>query len=311
MSTRRVLLNATAVAALVVGLLFVRHARDILLLVFAGVLAGIFLRRLATLVSGHTPLPPAVALALVMLTLTGAITAAFWIQGDTIATESSRLREELPRAVEQFHARISGYELGERLMEQLPEDPEGLMPDDPDTVSRVTGVVSTTFSALASGAIILFLGIVFAATPGVPPWTARGTALVHTEPRTDPVRSAGHSPRLRAGAADGALGGRVVCRRAGGRRAHMAGFTTVRDLGGTVTLALRDAIEQQWISGPRIIAAGKSIATTGGHAEAATHNAALLLGRWDELGSITEGKLADIVAVAGKPSTSCRMSASS
>lgn len=51
------------------------------------------------------------------------------------------------------------------------------------------------------------------------------------------------------------------------RRTLLAGFTTVRDLGGAVTLALRDAIEQGWIEGPRIVAAGRSIATTGGHAD--------------------------------------------
>ena len=47
----------------------------------------------------------------------------------------------------------------------------------------------------------------------------------------------------------------------------MAGFTTVRDLGGEVTLKLRDAINQGLVKGPRIYAAGKSIATTGGHAD--------------------------------------------
>jgi imidazolonepropionase-like amidohydrolase len=47
----------------------------------------------------------------------------------------------------------------------------------------------------------------------------------------------------------------------------MAGFTSVRDLGGEVTPHLRDAINQGLIRGPRIIAAGKSIATTGGHAD--------------------------------------------
>ena len=50
-------------------------------------------------------------------------------------------------------------------------------------------------------------------------------------------------------------------------RTLMAGFTTVRDLGGTITLALRNAINGGFITGPRIIAAGKSIATTGGHAD--------------------------------------------
>ncbi|MET1255812.1 metal-dependent hydrolase family protein [Aliikangiella maris] len=49
-----------------------------------------------------------------------------------------------------------------------------------------------------------------------------------------------------------------------------AGFTTVRDLGDFfrgVPVALRKAIEKGYIQGPRIYAAGKSIATTGGHAD--------------------------------------------
>jgi len=47
----------------------------------------------------------------------------------------------------------------------------------------------------------------------------------------------------------------------------MAGFTTVRDLGGEVSPHLRNAINQGLVIGPRIFAAGKSIATTGGHAD--------------------------------------------
>jgi imidazolonepropionase-like amidohydrolase len=48
----------------------------------------------------------------------------------------------------------------------------------------------------------------------------------------------------------------------------MAGFTTVRDLGGTgVNIALRNAINKGKVAGPRIFTSGKSIATTGGHAD--------------------------------------------
>lgn len=47
----------------------------------------------------------------------------------------------------------------------------------------------------------------------------------------------------------------------------LAGFTSVRDLGGEVAPHLRDAIGQGLVKGPRIFAAGKSIATTGGHAD--------------------------------------------
>ncbi|MEG3789956.1 amidohydrolase family protein [Lysobacter sp. CCNWLW3] len=51
------------------------------------------------------------------------------------------------------------------------------------------------------------------------------------------------------------------------KKTLMAGFTSVRDLGGEVSPHLRDAINQGLVDGPRIWAAGKSIATTGGHAD--------------------------------------------
>ena len=49
----------------------------------------------------------------------------------------------------------------------------------------------------------------------------------------------------------------------------MAGFTTVRDLGTSHSLAqsIRDAVAGGHILGPRIYTAGKSLATTGGHAD--------------------------------------------
>jgi imidazolonepropionase-like amidohydrolase len=52
-------------------------------------------------------------------------------------------------------------------------------------------------------------------------------------------------------------------------RTLLAGFTTVRDLGDEyrASIALRNAINAGEVPGPRIIAAGKAIATTGGHAD--------------------------------------------
>ena len=52
------------------------------------------------------------------------------------------------------------------------------------------------------------------------------------------------------------------------KRTLMAGFTTVRDLGGTgVNTSLRNAINRGVVDGPRIFSAGKIIATTGGHGD--------------------------------------------
>jgi imidazolonepropionase-like amidohydrolase len=48
----------------------------------------------------------------------------------------------------------------------------------------------------------------------------------------------------------------------------MAGFTTVRDLGGSgANISLRNAIDKGYVDGPRIYTAGKAIGTTGGHAD--------------------------------------------
>lgn len=53
------------------------------------------------------------------------------------------------------------------------------------------------------------------------------------------------------------------------RRTLKAGFTTVRDLGTAngVAQSLRDAIADGVVQGPRVFTAGKSLATTGGHAD--------------------------------------------
>ncbi len=83
---------------------------------------------------------------------------------------------------------------------------------------------------------------------------------VHIESELSPRR---YLDRFSKNKEEVALGALKYC-----RRTLMAGFTTVRDLGGTgVNVALRNAINQGEVVGPRIFTAEKSIATTGGHAD--------------------------------------------
>ncbi|ARV07722.1 amidohydrolase [Polaribacter sp. SA4-10] len=57
------------------------------------------------------------------------------------------------------------------------------------------------------------------------------------------------------------------------------GFTTVRDLGGTgVNISIRNAIDKGKIPGPRVFTAGKSLATTGGHADPTNGSSRKLIG---------------------------------
>jgi len=83
---------------------------------------------------------------------------------------------------------------------------------------------------------------------------------VHIEGETSPTR---YLDRFTKNNADVAFVSVEIA-----ERTLMAGFTTVRDLGGSgVNVALRDAINRGTVSGPRIYTAEKAIGTTGGHAD--------------------------------------------
>ncbi|MEP1095721.1 MAG: amidohydrolase family protein, partial [Cyclobacteriaceae bacterium] len=63
------------------------------------------------------------------------------------------------------------------------------------------------------------------------------------------------------------------------RRTLMAGFTTVRDAGGSgVNVSLRNAIAKGYVAGPRIFTAEKGLGVTGGHADPTNGYRADLMG---------------------------------
>lgn len=62
------------------------------------------------------------------------------------------------------------------------------------------------------------------------------------------------------------------------KRTLMAGFTTVREVGGSLSISMKQAIQRGDIIGPRIYTAGRSLATTGGHADPTNGRNAELMG---------------------------------
>jgi len=83
---------------------------------------------------------------------------------------------------------------------------------------------------------------------------------VHIEHESSPKR---YEQRFRNDPADVALQATQYC-----ERTLLAGFTTVRDLGGSgVNVSLQKAIAKGYVTGPRIYTCEKSLASTGGHAD--------------------------------------------
>lgn len=90
-----------------------------------------------------------------------------------------------------------------------------------------------------------------------------GLMDMHTHFSTQ-ISATSYSDAFRLNEADYALRGATFA-----EKTLMSGFTTVRELGDShqISVALRNAIARGYVQGPRIFAAGKSLATTGGHAD--------------------------------------------
>lgn len=183
---RRVL-SAVAIAAAALVLLFLLwQLREVVVLVFAGILVALFLSAAANWIAARTPLPRWLALALVIVSIVGSLVLIFWLRGASLIEEVEELRSTLPAAVEELKERVGRYELGQRIIDEAPRLGE-LLSDRDNVFSRVTGVFSATFGALTTVVLILFLGIVFAAEPGT--YLSGALALV-TPARRPRVREA-------------------------------------------------------------------------------------------------------------------------
>ncbi len=94
---------------------------------------------------------------------------------------------------------------------------------------------------------------------------------VHVEGETSPDR---YIKEFTQNPADKALFATDIA-----KRTLMAGFTTVRDVGGSgVNVSLRNAIARGYVVGPRIFTAEKGLGVTGGHADPTNGYRADLMG---------------------------------
>ncbi|MDZ4147066.1 MAG: amidohydrolase family protein [Flavobacteriaceae bacterium] len=94
---------------------------------------------------------------------------------------------------------------------------------------------------------------------------------VHVEGETNPNR---YLERFTLNDADVALRATTFI-----KTTLMAGFTTVRDMGGSgVNVSLRNAVNKGYVEGSRIFTAEKSLATTGGHADPTNGTKSELMG---------------------------------
>jgi predicted PurR-regulated permease PerM len=163
---RRTLIVGAVTIGIVLILAFFWYAGYVLLLIFAAVLVGVFLRSLSNWVRRYTGLSAGWSLAAVVLALLVIFGLSAWLFGASIADQATQMVERLPRGIEQVRQRIQQIPWGQQLLQQLPRANQAASGGG-SLVSAFSGFFTTTLNGLVNFIIVLIVGLYFAATPGV------------------------------------------------------------------------------------------------------------------------------------------------
>jgi predicted PurR-regulated permease PerM len=137
----------------------------VLLLLFAGVLLGVFLRSLAAWLAPWTGNRTGVALAIVVVTLFVLAVGTSWFLAPQVAVQIDEMRREIPRALDGLRNTLERFEWGRELLSEQPAAAD--VASSPGVWRGIAGAFSTTVTATANLVIVFFVGLYLAVQPGV------------------------------------------------------------------------------------------------------------------------------------------------
>jgi predicted PurR-regulated permease PerM len=163
---RRVTLVNGIGVLFILGLAALVLAADALLLIFACILFSILLYKLSALLHQRTGIKRNIALVIVVLLLSAVFGLGGWAMAPQISEQSGQLAKEIPAAVERLQAEVAQHPVLKRVVAELPP-PEDIVKQMGSLVPNAGLFFSGVIGALGNIVIIIFVGIYFAASPGV------------------------------------------------------------------------------------------------------------------------------------------------
>jgi len=161
---KRVALIDGMAVLFILGLAAAWFAVDALLLIFACILFSVLLYKLSAVLAQRTGMKRQIALGIVVLLLFAVIGLGGWAMAPQIAEQSGKLAEAVPKSLEKLQEFVKQHPLLERVAAELPA-PE-------DALEKMSGMVPNAglfftgiFGAIGNVAIIMVMGIYFAASP--------------------------------------------------------------------------------------------------------------------------------------------------
>jgi predicted PurR-regulated permease PerM len=134
------------------------------LVIFAGVLLAVCLRRAAVCASGLTRLPVGWALPTVVLVIITFFAGIGWFFSQAIASQIDQLSQQVPAAAEKVGSMIGQSGLGKTLMQHL--NAKDIQTSPASIVQGFFGVAANVVEVVAAAVVVLFLAVYFAAEAG-------------------------------------------------------------------------------------------------------------------------------------------------
>ena len=163
--TRRLLLTVLIVGVVVAFGSLLVNAVWAFLVLFAGILFGIFLHDSSRWISRTAPLPYSWALGLIVLLLVATAAGFLYYLGAGILEQVGELREGLAKAFDQLYQRLRSIP---GLHDELPAEsppPQELVPQKAMSYSNVTWAANQVVWFLGALVVIFFVGLYLAADP--------------------------------------------------------------------------------------------------------------------------------------------------
>lgn len=163
----QILIAVSIIFSITILLLLLWQSTQVILLVFAGLLLGIFIRSIAVWLSAKSSLSINWGLSLVLVLLIGVVILGVWLMMPSLQNQINEISKQLPETIAQLQQKASQYSVGRWILEQIPANIQDMGNSSANVFGRITGIFSSFFGILVNAAIVLMTGIYFAFNPSI------------------------------------------------------------------------------------------------------------------------------------------------
>lgn len=157
--TRKVWITMGIITIIVLLIFILKAAFNVLLMVFAGSLMAIYFHGLANLLEKKIKLPHRWCVLIGVLVTLLLVGFLFSFLGAKISTQVSELSKDIPAILQDLKQRLSGSEVGRKILYYFSDGNSSKM------ISSFQDVFRTSFGIVGDVYIILFIGIFFTVNP--------------------------------------------------------------------------------------------------------------------------------------------------